>query len=291
MRHGRGNPTCADRPLVQRATPAPTRRETTTGPRSASAPTRPTRRRARPVATRRSRTRRTRRRAAMSSSPPARTCAPPSVRRPTHRRSTPVASSIRPRPRRRPIPLYPLEPGTTGTYVGGGETDTVTVTNETRLIAGVTCIVVHDTVSAGGAVTEDTEDFFAQDVDGNVWYFGELSQEFENGELTSLEGSWRAGVDGASPGIIMRAMPAVGDTYRQEFAFGNAEDAAEVQSTTGSATVPATSCAGTCLVTREFTPLEPDADEQKYYAPGIGMILEVETATGVRNELVSFTGG
>jgi hypothetical protein len=190
----------------------------------------------------------------------------------------------------RPNPLFPLKPGATWTYVGGGETNTVTVTNGTRLIAGVTCIVARDTVSVGGAVTEDTEDFFAQDADGNVWYFGELSQEFENGELASLEGSWRAGVDGASPGIIMRAMPAVGDTYRQEFAFGDAEDAAEVLSTTGSATVPATSCAGTCLVTREFSPLEPDADEQKYYAPGIGLILEVDMETGVRNELVSFTG-
>src|SRR5262245_20344492 len=191
----------------------------------------------------------------------------------------------------RPNPLFPLKPGTTWTYVGGGETDTVTVTNGTRLIDGVTCIVVRDTVNKGGGATEDTEDFFAQDVDGNVWYFGELSQGFENGELTSLEGSWRAGVDGASPGMIMKAMPAFGDTYRQEFAFGTAEDAAEVLTITGSATVPAVSCSGTCLVTREFSPLEPDADEQKYYAPGIGMILEVESNTGARNELVSFEGG
>jgi hypothetical protein len=191
----------------------------------------------------------------------------------------------------RPNPFFPLRPGTTWTYVGGSQTTTVTVTDQTKQILGVTCIVVRDVVADSGQTIEDTQDFFAQDVDGNVWYFGELSQEFENGELTSLAGSWRAGVAGASPGTIMRAMPAVGETYRQEFAFGNAEDAAEVLSTTGSATVPATSCAGTCLVTREFTPIEPDADEQKTYAPGIGLILEVEMDTGARNELVSFTGG
>ena len=191
----------------------------------------------------------------------------------------------------KPNPLFPLVPGTIWTYLSGPETDTVTVTPETREILGVTCVVVHDVVSAAGQVTEDTDDFFAQDVDGNVWYFGELSKTFENGELTSLEGSWRAGVTGASPGMIMRAMPGVGDTYRQEFAFGTAEDAAEVQTITGSATVPAVSCSGTCLVTREFSPLEPDADEQKYYAPGIGLILEVESDTGARNELVSFKGG
>jgi hypothetical protein len=191
----------------------------------------------------------------------------------------------------RPNPFFPLTPGTTWVYVGGSETTTVTVTDQTRQILGVTCIVVRDVVSESGRTIEDTEDFFAQDVDGAVWYFGELSQEFENGELDSLEGSWRAGVAGASPGIIMQAMPVVGETYRQEFAFGDAEDAAEVLSTTGSATVPATSCAGTCVVTRDFTPLEPDADEQKYHAPGIGVILEVESDTGARSELVSFTRG
>jgi len=191
----------------------------------------------------------------------------------------------------RPNPLFPLRPGTVWTYAAGSEATTVKVMDQTRLIAGVTCIVVRDVVRDREIVIEDTEDFFTQDVDGNVWYFGELSQQFQNGEITGIEGSWRAGVNGASPGIIMQATPAVGETYRQEFAFGDAEDAAEVQSTTGSATVPATSCAGSCLVTRDFTPLEPGAGEQKYYAPGIGLILEVDTETGARNELVSFAGG
>jgi hypothetical protein len=153
----------------------------------------------------------------------------------------------------------------------------------------------HTARAARHACANETRDDFwiAIGVCANttVWYFGELSQEFEDGDLTSIEGSWRAGVAGASPGTIMQAMPVVGETYRQEFAFGDAEDAAEVLSTTGSVTVPATSCAGTCGVTRDFTPIEPNADEQKYYAPGIGLILEVEIATGARSELVSFTRG
>ena len=150
---------------------------------------------------------------------------------------------------------------------------------------------MRDVVSADGGLIEDTDDYFTQDVDGNVWYFGELSKGFENGDLASLEGSWRAGVDGALPGIIMKATPAVGDTYRQEFAFGDAEDAAEVLSLTGSATTPGASCAGTCIVTRDFTPIEPDAAEQKYYAPGVGLILELGVETGERVELTSFTRG
>jgi hypothetical protein len=191
----------------------------------------------------------------------------------------------------RPNPFFPLRAGTTWTYVGGGETTTVTVTDQTKEILGVTCMVVRDVVAESGVIIEDTEDFFAQDVDGTVWYFGELSREFEDGDLVGLEGSWRAGAAGASPGTIMPAIPVVGETYRQEFAFGDAEDAAEVLSTTGSASVPAASCDGTCVVTRDFTPIEPDADEQKYYAPGIGLILEVEMETGARSELVSFTSG
>ena len=198
---------------------------------------------------------------------------------------SPAAASVQPNT------FFPLRPGTTWTYVGGGETTTVTVTDQTRQILGVTCIVVRDVVADAGGIVEDTEDFFAQEVDGTVWYFGELSQQLEGGDLTSIEGSWRAGVDGARPGRIMPAMPSAGETYRQEFAFGVAEDAAEVLSTTGSETVPAMSCTGTCVVTRDFTPLEPDAGEQKFYAPGIGMILEIEMETGIRSELVHFTGG
>ncbi|MGH7818401.1 MAG: hypothetical protein ACREQ9_01385 [Candidatus Binatia bacterium] len=190
-----------------------------------------------------------------------------------------------------PNPYFPLVPGATWVYQKPGETITVTVTNETKEILGVTTMVVTDlVVDDGGELIEDTRDYFAQHADGTVWYFGELVKNFENGELANVDGSFVAGIDGAKPGIIMEAAPAVGDVYRQEFALANAEDAAEVLSTTGTESVPAASCSGNCLVTRDFTPLSPDAEENKYYAPGIGFILEIEPETGERLELVSVTG-
>ncbi len=191
-----------------------------------------------------------------------------------------------------PNPFFPLVTGTVWTYKGGGETDVVTVIDKTRLIAGVTTIVVHDVVTddASQLVTEDTEDYFAQQTDGTVWYFGESSKQLENGDVVGVEGSFLAGVDGAKPGIVMKATPKVGDVYRQEFALGVAEDTAEVLSTTGTESVPGASCNGTCLVTHEFSPLEPDANEQKFYAPGIGDILEIDVAAGgTRLELISVT--
>ncbi len=184
----------------------------------------------------------------------------------------------------------PLRPGSTHIYRAetdeGIERVVVTVSAQTEEILGVDCTVVRDTVTLDGVVIEDTIDWFAQDRNGNVWYFGEISQEFEDGRLVSLHGSWRAGVDGAKPGIVMKARPRVGDVYRQEFALGEAEDLARVVSVAGHATVPATSCSN-CLVTAEFTPLEPEVDERKYYAPGIGLILAVNRVTGERLELVS----
>jgi hypothetical protein len=141
-------------------------------------------------------------------------------------------------------------------------------------------------------VIEDTDDYFAQDVAGNVWYFGEISQSFDdNGDLENLDGSWKAGVELARPGIVMKAVPAVGDFYRQEFFLGEAEDMAEVTSASGTEAVPGAACAGTCLVTNEFTPIEPDASEDKYYAPGIGLILEVDSETGDRVELIDYAPG
>jgi len=190
-----------------------------------------------------------------------------------------------------PNPLYPLVPGTVWRYLGGGEENTVTVTSDTREILGVTTVIVHDVVAVSGQITEDTEDYFTQDTDGNVWYFGELSESFENGFLNDLEGSWIGGVDGGKPGIIMKAHPAVGDFYRQEFLLGDAEDVAEVTSTTGTESVPAASCNGACLVTHETSGLEPDASEDKYYVTGIGQILEVDRESGARNELVEYTPG
>ena len=138
--------------------------------------------------------------------------------------------------------------------------------------------------------TEDTDDFYAQATDGAVWYFGEAAKQLENGEIVGVEGSFRGGVDSAKPGIIMEAHPAVGDVYRQEFALGDAEDAAEVLSVTGTESVPGASCTSSCVVTHDFSPLEPDANEQKFYAPGVGIMLEIDFETGgTRLELISMT--
>jgi hypothetical protein len=189
-----------------------------------------------------------------------------------------------------PNPYFPLIVGTTWTYEGPGETVTVTVTDRTKEILGVTTIVVRDVVTDEDDETvEDTDDYFAQHMDGTVWYFGELAKNFEDGELVDVDGSWTAGVDGAKPGIVMEAVPAAGDVYRQEFFLGDAEDVGEVVDVAGTESVPAASCAGTCAVILDTNPLEPDAAEHKYYAPGIGLILEVDLESGERVELVSVT--
>jgi hypothetical protein len=168
-------------------------------------------------------------------------------------------------------PYFPLTPGTTFIYEGqtaqGFEHDEFAVTNNTRVILGVTCIEVHDTVTEDGELTEDTLDWFAQDRDGNVWYFGENTHELEDGLITTIDGTFMAGVNGDKPGIIMKAHPAIGDFYRQEFSLDNAEDFAETLSLTETVTVRA----GTfhnCLKSQETTPLETDLLEHKFYAPG-----------------------
>jgi hypothetical protein len=180
-------------------------------------------------------------------------------------------------------PFLPLTPGTTFVYEGisDGESERieVTVTGDTRRVMGVECVVVRDTVTVNGEVIEDTYDWYAQDADGNVWYFGEDSRTFEGGVQVSTEGSWEAGVDGALPGILMRAAPQVGDSYRQEYYPGVAEDMAEVLSLTESETVAYGSFDG-LLMTREWTPLEPGVAEQKYYARGVGLVLEVMVEGG-----------
>lgn len=187
-----------------------------------------------------------------------------------------------------PNPYFPLVRGTTWIYKDKDETETVSVTGKTKVILGVTCAVIRDVVKEDGGVTENTVDWYAQDVQGNVWYFGESTQELEDGIIVTTAGSFIAGVDGAKPGLIMKAHPAIGDVYRQEFSLNNAEDAAKVLSLTGSTTVPAASCDHTCLVTKDFTPLEPGVFERKFYAPGVGSILEVNQKSGKRLELVEF---
>jgi len=181
--------------------------------------------------------------------------------------------------------LMPLVPGAVFTYAGGAETITVAVTEETKTILGVSCVVVRDTVRVGGEVTEDTYDWYAQDDDGNVWYFGEDTKEYEDGEVVSTEGSWEAGVDGAKPGIVMHAIqPAPGVPYRQEYLACEAEDMAEVVSVNEPVDV-AFGQFTHCLQTHEFTPLEPDVNEHKYYCPEVGLVLEVDVESGARIEL------
>jgi hypothetical protein len=184
-----------------------------------------------------------------------------------------------------PNTYFPLIPGTTRIYKGSGETITVTVTNDTKEILGVTCIVIHDVVEKGGEVIEDTFDWYGQDINGNVWYFGESVKDFEDGQLVSLDGSWEAGVDGAKPGIIMKASPQVGDTYRQEFFLGDAEDMGEVLSLNESVTVPY-GAYDNVLKTKDWTPIEPDVYEHKFYAPNIGTVMEINPETGDKVELI-----
>ena len=192
-------------------------------------------------------------------------------------------------------PYLPLLPGTRWVYEGidDGETERVEVevTDERRDVMGISAVVVRDVVYEDDELVEDTSDWFAQDTSGNVWYLGEDSREFEDGELVSTEGSWEAGVDGALPGIVMLAEPEVGVAYRQEFYEDEAEDMAEVRAAGASETVPA----GTfddLVVIREWNPLEPDVVEDKYHAPGVGVVLEVKVEGGDgRVELIEFSSG
>ena len=186
-------------------------------------------------------------------------------------------------------PFNPLPPGTTYVYEGntsaGLEHNEVAVTHNTRVIDGVTCVEVLDTVTINGELTERTLDWFAQDKDGNVWYFGENSEELSGGLVVDLGGSFAAGVAGAEPGIIMKAHPAVGDFYRQEFDLGNAEDLAEVLSLSESVQVPAGNF-NNCLETKETEALDPEALEHKFYAAGVGNILTVDLVTGENLPLI-----
>jgi hypothetical protein len=195
-----------------------------------------------------------------------------------------------------PNPYFPLVAGNRWVYEGGDATITVTVTDEIKRIQDIDCVTVTDVESEDGVVLEDTDDWFAQDVDGNVWYCGETSRNFDvfdndqpvEPELVDIEGSWKSGRDGAEAGILIPASPEPGVVIRQEVSYGDAEDAIEIVSITASEDVPGGSCADDCLQTRDFTPLEPEAEESKYYAPGIGLILEVEGDERV--ELVEFQG-
>ena len=190
-------------------------------------------------------------------------------------------------------PYLPLTVGTRWVYEatddeGATERIVVEVTNRTKRVMGVDCLVVRDTVTVDGEVFEDTFDWFAQDADGNVWYFGEETREFEDGEVSSA-GSWEAGMDGAQPGIVMKARPRVGDDYRQEFYEGEAEDRAKVLALDEQVSVPFGSFDGV-LKTEDVNPLEPGVVEQKFYARGVGLVQEEEVRGGSgRTELIEMS--
>jgi hypothetical protein len=187
-------------------------------------------------------------------------------------------------------PYFTLTPGKRMVYEArtgeGLERTEVIVTDETRTVMGVETVVVWDRVWLDGELVEETRDWYAQDTAGNVWYFGEDTAEYEGGKVVSHAGAWEAGIDGAQPGIIMQAQPAAGDSYRQEYYAGEAEDMADVVALGETVTVPAGTFTG-CLKTLDYTPLEPGIQEHKYYCPGAaGVVLEAGLQSGDRVELV-----
>lgn len=193
-------------------------------------------------------------------------------------------------------PWFPLEPGSVyryrGVKDGQASTEVMTVTNRTKVIDGARCVVVSDLLYLRGRLEERTSDYYTQDSKGNVWYFGEKTAELDaKGRVENRSGSWMAGVSGAKPGIFMFAQPRVGLSARQEFYKGEAEDHFKILSMRASAKVPYVS-SKRAMLTKEWTPLEPDVIDHKYYVRGIGTVLE-RTAKGPleRNELVSFRRG
>jgi hypothetical protein len=191
-------------------------------------------------------------------------------------------------------PYFPLPVGRTlvyrGVKDGQTQTDTVTVTNRTKVILGITTTVVHDRATHDGTPLEDTFDYYAQAKDGTVWYLGEDTTAYLPNGRTDTSGSFQAGVNGAQPGIIMAAHPQIPDAYRQECFAGEAEDAAWVVGTTGSTRVPYGNVRNV-LTTLEATQVEPGAYDEKVYGTGVGIVRE-RSLTGPNEfaELVSVSG-
>jgi hypothetical protein len=196
-------------------------------------------------------------------------------------------------------PYFPMQPGNEWVYrttdtTGARQDVVMSVTDETKRIAdGITARVVRDVVTERGQEVEVTDDWYAQDTEGNVWYLGEQTAEYSNGKVVSRRGSFEAGIDGAQAGVAMPADPRPGLSYRQEYYAGEAEDNAVVL-TVGAeqVEVPYGFFDTGVLMTRDLVPIEPRVQELKFYARGIGMLLSVHTdGTGGRSELVSFTRG
>src|SRR5262245_2849155 len=192
-------------------------------------------------------------------------------------------------------PYWPMAPGSHWVYreVENSETQRVdvTVTGRTKTLDGIEARVVHDRVSRGGETVEDTYDWYAQDSDGNVWYLGEDTREYEDGKLKTREGSWAAGVDGAQPGIVVPAEPKRGMSYREEYYAGHAEDAAAVLNVDSQVQVPFGRFRG-ALLTRNYSSLEPTVEEMKLYARGVGPVMELLVSGGSgRTELLTYEKG
>jgi len=193
-------------------------------------------------------------------------------------------------------PWFPLQPGSEYRYTGlkdRSETvDVVRVTDRAKRILGVKTTVVHDVVAVNGRPEEETNDFYAQDRHGNVWYFGEATKTLDShGHTISTEGSFQAGVNGARAGVLIPGHPKVGLVARQEFSPGQAEDHFRVLDLNAEVSVPFVSSRN-ALRTREWTPLEPDVLDNKYYVRGIGTVREIAVKGPVeRLRLVSFNKG
>ena len=192
-------------------------------------------------------------------------------------------------------PWWPMRPGSRWVYRetdpgGARQKVVVTVTPRTKRIAnGITARVVHDAVTEDGASVEITDDYYAQDRCGNIWYLGENTKEYENGKVTSTSRPVEAGVKGAQGGVIVPAKPTPGLEFRQEYYRGEAEDRAQVISLTDQAEDPYGHFGrGRVLLTREWNPLEPKSLELKFYARGVGPVLAIGVSGGSdREELVS----
>ncbi len=191
-------------------------------------------------------------------------------------------------------PYFPRIPAMRWVYEGataaGLERVEIEVLAETRMVLGVQTTIMRDTVYIGGELVEDTLDWFAQDAEGNVWYFGEDVKNYENGQLVDTAGSWEAGVDGALPGIVMFGDPSahLGATYRQEYYVGEAEDIAQLLSITAQTSVPYGAFENV-LLTYDYTPLDIESHEIKYFAAGIGEIKTFDLVTGEEFTLIEFS--
>jgi hypothetical protein len=196
-------------------------------------------------------------------------------------------------------PWWPMRPGSRWIYretdpSGSVQRVVVTVLAKTKLVAnGVTARVVRDVASEDGTPVEVTDDFYAQDRCGSIWYLGEATTEYENGKPVSTKGSFEAGVGGAQAGIIVPARPKPGMSYRQEYLAGKAEDRGEIVSLRDQAEVPFGHFGrGQVLMTRDLNPLEPKALEFKFYARGIGPVLAIGVSGSAdREELVRYIHG